>query len=103
MDEMLEWLKAETQEADENVLKRCLQVAYSAIQSRRYPYDDEWPEEVEPRYKDLQYRVALDLYNKRGAEGEISHTENGVSRGYESSWISESLLLEVIPFAGVLG
>lgn len=103
MDQLLEWLRAETQEPDDAVLNRCLQVAYSAIQSRRYPYDDEWPEEVEPRYKDLQYRIALDLYNKRGAEGELSHSENGVSRGYESSWISESLLQEVVPFAGVLG
>lgn len=54
---------------------------------------------VEQRYEDLQYRIALDLYNKQGAEGELSHSENGISRGYESSWISEQLLQEVTPFA----
>ena len=42
----------------------------------------------------------MDIYAKIGAEGEISHNENGVNRGYESSWISESLLQEVTPLAG---
>lgn len=100
--DMLEWLRSETQEPDDSVLERCIQMAYAAIQARRFPYRDDWPEEVEPRYRDLQYRIALDLYNKRGAEGQLSHSENGVSRGFESSWISEQLLLEVTPMCGVL-
>ena len=45
--------------------------------------------ELESRYLDLQFRVALDLYNKTGAEGQIGHTENSISRTWESSWISE--------------
>ena len=57
---------------------------------------------LEPRYEDLLYRVAVDLYNKTGAEAELAHTENGVSRSYESSWISEQLLSEVVPLAGVI-
>jgi len=58
---------------------------------------------LEPRYLDLQYRIAMDLYNKTGAEGELSHSENGISRGYESSWISQQLLNEVTPFVGIVG
>lgn len=100
--DILGWLRSETQESDDAVLERCIQMAYAAIQSRRFPYRDDWPEEVEPRYQDLQYRIALDLYNKRGAEGELGHVENGVSRSYESSWISEQLLLEVTPMCAVL-
>jgi len=57
---------------------------------------------LEPQYLDLQYRIATDLYNKAGAEGETSHSENGVSRSYESSWISQQLLNEVTPMCGVL-
>lgn len=57
---------------------------------------------VEPRYEDLQFRIALDLYNKIGAEGENVHTENGISRSYESSWISAELLEEIAPYCGVL-
>lgn len=100
--DILEDLKAETQEADENVLNRCVRMAYSAIMTRRFPYSDDWPDEVEPRYRDLLYRMALDIYNKRGAEGELAHSENGISRSYQSSWISEDLLLEVTPCVGVL-
>lgn len=97
----LERLKLRTQEMDENILMDCLESAKSAIMSRRFPYQ-EWPDEIEPQYMDLWYRVALDLYNKTGAEGEVLHIENGVHRSYESSWVSQQLLLEVVPKVGVL-
>lgn len=97
----LERLKLRTQEPDEAVLMDCLESARSEIMSRRFPYQ-EWPDEIEPQYMDLWYRIALDLYNKSGAEGELAHSENGVSRTYESSWVSEQLLSEVVPMCGVL-
>lgn len=36
--------------------------------------------------------ACVDVYAKAGAEGEKSHSENGVTRTYESAWISSSLL-----------
>lgn len=57
---------------------------------------------VEPRYEDLQFRIAMDLYNRIGDEGEIIHTENGINRHYESSWISAELLEEITPYCGVI-
>ena len=96
----LDRLKKRTGETDENLLLDCLDSAKAAIQSRRYPYGNA-PDELEPRYLDLQFRCALDLYNKIGAEGQTGHTENGISRMYESSWISDQLLSEVVPFCGV--
>lgn len=95
-------LKLRTGEPDEAILEDCLESARSAIMARRYPYQ-EWPDELESRYLDLQFRCAMDLYNKIGAENEIAHSENGISRSYESSWISESLLQEVTPIAKVVG
>jgi hypothetical protein len=97
----LERLKLRTGEADESILTDCLESAASIIQARRYPFGN-WPDELEPQYVDLQYRIALDLYNKDGAEGELSHSENGVSRSYESSWVSEQLLREIVPKVGGL-
>ena len=97
----LERLKLRTQEPDEAVLLDCLESAKAAIMSRRFSYQ-EWPDELEKQYLDLQYRIALDLYNKSGAEGELLHIENGIHRSYESSWISEQLLLEVVPMCGVV-
>ena len=96
----LERLKLRTSEADESILTDCLESAKSAILARRFPYS-EWSEDLEPKYLDLQFRIALDLYNKIGAEGQMTHSENGIARTWESSWISEQLLSEVVPKVGV--
>ena len=53
---------------------------------------------VEPKYLTTQLKIAIELYNKRGVEGQNSHTENGISRGYEVSNISPSLLKTITPF-----
>ena len=97
---ILERLKMRTGEADETLLSDCLDSARNAILARRFPYQ-EWPEDVPTQYVDLQFRIALDLYNKIGAEGQLGHSENGVSRSFESSWISYQLLREVTPLVGV--
>ena len=36
--------------------------------------------------------ACIDIYSKAGAEGQISHSENGISRTYKNSWISFDLL-----------
>lgn len=97
---ILQRLKMRTGEADETLLSDCLDSARNAILARRFPYQ-EWPETFPVQYEDLQFRIALDLYNKIGAEGQLGHSENGVSRSFESSWISQQLLREVVPFVGV--
>lgn len=101
MRDNLSRLKLRTQETDDNILLDCLETAEAAIMARRYPYGN-WPDGLEARYRDLQFRIALDLYNKIGAEGETAHTENSVSRTYQSSWISEDLLNEIVPIAKVV-
>ncbi len=96
----LERLQLRTNEPNEAILEDCLESAKNAILARRFPFQ-EWPEEVPAQFLDLQVRIAMDLYNKIGAEGQMSHSENGTSRTYESSWISEQLLREVTPLVGV--
>lgn len=32
--------------------------------------------------------ACVEVYAKAGAEGQNSHSENGISRGYDGSWIS---------------
>ena len=97
----LERLRKATNEADDAVLEDYLEQAKCAILAHRFPYQ-EWPEEIEPRYIDLQYRCALALYQKRGGQFESSHSENGVSRAWLSEDIPESLLNEITPFVGVV-
>ena len=90
-----------TENVTNEELEDILESAKAVILSRRFPFS-EWPEEIEARYKDLQIRIAVEMFNKRGAEGEMAHSENGVSRSYASANVSEDLLREITPKAGVV-
>ncbi len=90
-----------TENATDAELEDILESAKAVILSRRFPFG-EYPPEIEDRYKDLQIRIAVEMFSKRGAEGEISHSENGVSRSYASAGVSEDLLKEITPKAGVV-
>ena len=98
----LERLKVKIPENDNELeLVDVLESAKAVILSRRYPFG-EHPDGIEKKYEDLQVRIAIELYNKRGAEGQTSHSENGVSRSYASANVSEDLLREITPKAGVV-
>lgn len=57
---------------------------------------------VPPRYDFNQVEIAAYLVNKRGAEGETAHSENGISRSYEDGDVPPTLLREIVPFASVI-
>ena len=99
----LERLKSRITEKDvsDTELEDILESAKAVILSRRFPFG-EYPAEIEDRYKDLQIRIAVEMFNKQGAEGEIAHSENGVNRTYSSASVSEELLREITPKAGVV-
>lgn len=52
-------------------------------------------ETVETQFETIQIKIAVELFNKRGAEGQTSHQENGISRGYETADVSASLLSQI--------
>jgi hypothetical protein len=93
--------QSEDTDWSDEVLLTYLTIAGRKIINRAYPYDDEVTE-VPRRYGILQCEIAAYLLNKRGAEGEISHSENGISRGYENADIPESLMGQVITHVGVI-
>lgn len=74
-----------------------LAMAAEKILNRCYPfgYDDETP--VPTRYGLIQCKIATYFIHKRGADGQTSHSENGVSRGYDSGDVPESMLQEITP------
>ena len=82
-------------------LEDILESAKAVILSRRFPFGEQ-PTEIEPKYNDLQIRIAVEMYNKQGVEGQTSHSENGVSRSYASANVSEDLLKEITPKVGVV-
>ena len=82
------------------VLISYLDIAGHKIVNRAYPYDDTVTE-VPRRYGYLQCDIAAYLLNKRGAEGQTSHSENGISRSYASADVPPEMLREVVPHVGV--
>lgn len=98
--EKLKMLEHLTGETEQDVLSTYLFLAKGVVLSRAYPYGGS--EEVPTQYDSTQVEIAAYMLNKRGAEGEITHTENGVSRQYEDGDIPPSLLRRIVPMAGVL-
>ncbi len=90
-----------TEKVNDAELEDILESAKAVILSRRFPFGEQ-PDEIEPKYKDLQIRIAVEMFSKRGAEGEIIHSENGVYRTYASANVSEDLLKEITPKVGVV-
>lgn len=46
--------------------------------------------------------AVVDIFVKSGAEGQTSHSENGVNRVYENAYISESVFKDVFPYVNIL-
>ena len=85
----------------EQTMSIYLRIAEEKILSRLYPF--EVAERTMPqKYEMLQLEIAAYLMNKRGAEGQLSHSENGISRSYESGDVPESMMKRVIPYCGVV-
>ncbi|HIR04231.1 MAG TPA: phage head-tail connector protein [Candidatus Scatovicinus merdipullorum] len=101
-DEKLTALKAMvgTSDSDE-VLSTYLNFAGSKILAKAYPYQNDVTE-IPDQYSYLQVEIAAYMLNKRGAEGQTSHTENGVSRSYENGDVPSSMLKSVVPYCGVI-
>lgn len=89
-------------ETDAGILEAFLDMAAHKILNRMYQfpefYEDYEGLEVPDRYTGVQLNIAVYLLNKRGAEGEIQHIENGVHRNYGSSDIPDAMLKDVVPF-----
>lgn len=100
--EKLVLLKAMVGGSDtDDVLSAYLKLAGMKIVARAFPYD-ETAHEVPEKYQVLQCEIAAYLLNKRGAEGETQHSENGISRIYENADIPASMLRPVTPYCGVI-
>ena len=103
-DEMILELSVMTEETDNATLSIYLNRAADGILNRLYPYAKDDEELSVPRkYHGLQLEIAAFMLNKRGAEGQNRHSENGISRSWGSSDIPEELLSRITPYVGVIG
>jgi hypothetical protein len=101
--EKLDMLKAlidKTSLAD-SVLLVYLQLAGEKVLRRCYPFAASTQEyNVPERYETIQVELAANEVLKRGAQGQSSFNDNGVSRVYESE---DVLLNRIVPYAHVPG
>lgn len=78
-----------------------LQLSEQAILERRYPFGIPVGIEFPARYDLLSCEITVALISKIGAEGEITHTENGINRTYANGFIPKDMLTSVVPLCGV--
>lgn len=79
-----------------------LEAAEKAVIQIAYPFGD-GSETLPSKYEYEQIEIAAYFLNKRGAEGEASHSEGGINRVFETGDIPDSLKCRLTPKAGTFG
>lgn len=90
-------VKIKYPDANDAQIELELEMAMDTINDiRGYTPTDDHP--LEDRYLNLQINMVIEALSKYGAEGETSHSDNGVSRVYDNaSPYSKALLSRIIP------
>lgn len=83
--------------AENDVMQTELMAAETMILNKMYPFGYPDGTEVPGRYERLQIKLAVELYNQRGAEGQVSHSENGTTRMWSAT---SSILAQIVPHCG---
>lgn len=77
-----------------------LSIAADRILRRRYPFGTT-ETTVPAEYEVTQCELAARMINRMGAEGQTGHSENGVSRSWDTADDAD-VLSRITPFAGVV-
>ena len=86
--------------ATDPLLLSLLEQAEGIVLNRRYPFGVRDGATVERRFENVQLQIAVELFNKMGAEGQTAHAENGINRTWEAGDVSPSLLKTIVPVCG---
>lgn len=76
-----------------------IDLAEEIVLNRRFPFGYKEGTKVPKKYENIQCQIALQLWNMRGAEGQTSHSENGINREWVNLKDSPFLKL-VVPYVG---
>ena len=89
----------EDEPEDEDILGIYLDMAGEKILNRIYPFKTSFDGmDVPDKYASTQLKIAHYMLNKRGAEGQIQHIENGIHRNYGSADVPDGMLAEIVPY-----
>lgn len=78
-----------------------LAIAKGAVVAHLWPHADKTWADVPEKHHARTVEIAVYLVNRRGSEGETSHSESGTSRSYESAGIPKSYFSGMPSFVGV--
>lgn len=81
-----------------NSLLPYVELAQSIVLNKRFPYGYPSTQTVESQFEIIQCQIALELYCRKGAEGEIIHNENGINRTWKDAVVSKGLLDLIPPY-----
>lgn len=102
----LERLKTRIPEASDAELTDVLESAKDVILSRCFVSLEHTSEEDKATalttHKEKVLNAAVVIYNMRGVEGQISHSENGVARSYADCAGMKPILEQIVPRCDVL-
>ena len=91
------FLRTLIEDATEEVLSRVYPNGFSTAESKKKAHDS-----VMLNYETKIRRIAEYHYDKQGAEGETSHSENGKAVSYENSGTPESYFRGIIPISTIV-
>lgn len=86
--------------ASDDLLLYLLEQSEGIVLNRRYPFGAPEGAELSALHEQIQLRIAVELFSKMGAEGQLAHSENGISRTWEAGDVSPSLLRLIVPVCG---
>ena len=84
----------------DGVLSFFLEAAAEIVLNRAFPFGTSSgaaKAKCLKRYSNVLIRIAFALLAKQGAEGETQHSENGISRHYDSADVPAALLAQITP------
>ena len=86
--------------ASDELLLYLLEQAEGIVLNRRYPFGAPEGATLSAFHQQIQIRIAVELFNKMGAEGQTAHDENGIKRTWADGDVSPTLLRMVVPVCG---
>ena len=88
--------------SEDEKLTAYLTASAKEILAWRYSYCEEIPTEVPAEYEMTQVFAVIAGYSQSGAENQVSHNENGISRTFKHEDMIAYIRSHVTPFVGVV-
>lgn len=98
--EKLQMLETMSGETDALTLSTYLGAAGEIVKRKAFPYGD-GTEDVPAKYHAVQVEIAAYKLKRRGAEGQIQHTEGSLTWIFEDGDVPPTILRRIVPKAVV--